>query len=108
MVKIDTSRIRGWDTFHNVFAEEFGFPKWYGRNMDAWIDCMESLDDLEAGMSSVSVQPSGVLVIQLEHVAEFATRCPDQYKALLECTAFVNYSRIEVGKRPVLTLAFHK
>ena len=35
-IHIDTARIKDWDSFHNVFAEAFGFPGFYGRNMDAW------------------------------------------------------------------------
>src|SRR5688572_7987636 len=40
VIKIDTQRITDWKSFHNLFAEVFGFPGFYGRNMDAWIDCM--------------------------------------------------------------------
>lgn len=35
LVKLDTRRITDWDTFHDVFAEVFGFPGFYGRNMNA-------------------------------------------------------------------------
>ena len=35
-VKIDTSLIEDWNTFHDVFADAFEFPGFYGRNMDAW------------------------------------------------------------------------
>ena len=40
LVEIDTARITDWGTFHDVFAEAFGFPDFCGRNMDAWIDCI--------------------------------------------------------------------
>ncbi len=35
VVTIDTRRITDWETFHDVFAEVFGFPEFYGRNMEA-------------------------------------------------------------------------
>ncbi len=35
-VRIDTNRIVDWNSFHDVFAEAFGFPDFYGRNMNAW------------------------------------------------------------------------
>ncbi|MCA9610738.1 MAG: barstar family protein [Myxococcales bacterium] len=35
IVAIPTRRIVDWDTFHDVFAEAFGFPGFYGRNLDA-------------------------------------------------------------------------
>ena len=50
-VAIDTRRVIDWDSFHNEFAEVFGFPRFYGRNMNAWIDCMTYLDDPESGMT---------------------------------------------------------
>ena len=29
-----------------------GFPGFYDRNMNAWIDCMSYIDELGAGMNS--------------------------------------------------------
>jgi hypothetical protein len=76
--------------------------------MDAWIDCMFSLDDAEAGMSAITVEPGGVLTLQLNEVREFAKRCPEQYAALIECAAFVNWCRVEQGQNAVIALAFYK
>jgi len=108
LIKLDTRRIVDWATFHSVFAEVFGFPDFYGRNMNAWIDCMTSLDEPKDGMTSVHAPSGGVLVLQLEHVGDFARRCPEQYDALIECAAFVNWRRIEVGEPAVLALSFWK
>ena len=108
LVKLDTSRITDWETFHSVFAEMFGFPDFYGRNMNAWIDCMTYIDDPEDAMTTVHAPPGGVLVLELEHVTEFAVRCPQQYDAIIECSAFVNWRRIKVGESAVLTLSFSK
>jgi hypothetical protein len=53
VVMLDTRRILDWNTFHDVFAEAFGFPDFYGRNMNAWIDCMSSLGEPRDAMTSV-------------------------------------------------------
>jgi hypothetical protein len=108
IVKLDTRRIRDWSTFHDVFAEVFGFPDFYGRNMSAWIDCLTYVDEPGDAMTSIHAPPDGVLVIQLDHVDDFAVRCPDLYAAIIECAAFVNWRRIEMGHEPVLSLSFHK
>lgn len=108
VVRIDARRILGWDTFHDVFAQEMGFPGFYGRNMDAWIDCMTSLDKPGDGMTSVHVPKGGVLTVHFDHVDDLANRYPDIYDAIIECSAFVNHRRIETGEGPVLTLSFHK
>ena len=108
IVRIDGRRITGWDSFHAVFAEAFGFPAFYGRNMNAWIDCMSSLDSPEDGMTAVHAPPGGVVTLELQHVGDFAARCPEQYAAIVECSAFVNWRRIEAGQPAVLALAFHR
>lgn len=107
MVHIPTRQIRDWDSFHTVFADVLGFPKFYGRNMNAWIDCLTYADE-DDGMRSVTVAPGQVLTLQLDEVEAFAARCPEQYAAIIEGSAFVNWRRIEVGDPPVLALAFSK
>ncbi|HZV35960.1 MAG TPA: barstar family protein [Verrucomicrobiae bacterium] len=51
---IDTKRISDWNSFHSVFSEVMGSPNFYGRNMDAWIDCMTNFDD---GMTRFTIGP---------------------------------------------------
>ena len=84
-VRIDTTKICDWASFHDVFSETFGFPDFYGRNMDAWIDCVTDLDDPAAGMSKIHAPEGGVLVLQLDGVDDFAERCPEQYRAVVDC-----------------------
>jgi hypothetical protein len=108
IVKIDTKIIKDWNTFHEVFFQVFGFPEFYGRNMDAWIDCMTYLDDPSAKMSKMHVTHDELVVLQLENIGDFAMRCPEQYAAIIECTAFVNWRKIETGEKAVLALAFYK
>ena len=108
IVKVDTRRIMDWGTFHSVFAELFGFPDFYGRNMNAWIDCMTSLDAPADGMTSVHAPLGGVVVLHLDFVDEFSARCPEIFAAIVECAAFVNLRRTEMGEEPVLALSFHK
>jgi hypothetical protein len=107
VVAIPASEIRDWDTFHDVFAAALGFPDFYGRNMNAWIDCLTYADE-DDGMRAMVVPPGDVLTLQLAGAAEFAERCPEQYAALVECSAFVNWRRIEAGQGPIVALSFHK
>jgi hypothetical protein len=48
------------------------------------------------------------LALQLEHVDDFARRCPEQFAAIVECAALVNWRRIEQGYPAVLALSFFK
>ena len=40
IVDIAVSQITDWQSSHDVFATTLGFPDFYGRNMNAWIDCL--------------------------------------------------------------------
>lgn len=106
-IQIDADKIEDWESFHDLFSKALGFPNFYGRNMNAWIDCMTYLDDLNVGMTSLHVVAGDVLVICLSEARDFKKRCPDIYDALVECSAFVNYRRIEKGQSAVLALSFH-
>jgi hypothetical protein len=103
IVEIPMSKITDWDTFHDTFAKELGFPGYYGRNMNAWIDCLTYEDD---GMTAHPVAPGEVLTLQLADCREFRARCPHIYEALIDSAAFVNWRRIELGDPSILTLSY--
>ena len=105
-VSLDCNKIKDWESFHDEFRRVFGFPDFYGKNMNAWVDCLTSLDAPEDGMTAVHCEPGRVLTLQLENVKDFQRRCPEQYKALIECAAFVNWRRLEVDEHSVLALSF--
>lgn len=104
LIDIPSNRIVDWTTFHEVFAKVLGFPAFYGRNMEAWIDCMTDADDPDTGMVRAAVQSGQLMTLQIDDADDFAKRCPAQFNALIECTAFVNYRRIETGRKPFLSL----
>ena len=107
-VELDTACITDWASFHDVSARTLGFPAFYGRNMNAWVDCMTSLDDPADGLTRVHAPAGGVLVLCLTDATAFAARCPAIFQALVECAAFVNYRRREAGETPVLALSFFR
>ena len=103
-VRLDASRLHDWDAFHDVFASTFGFPDFYGRNMDAWIDCMTDLSE-DTGMATVRGSSSDPVVLYLDNIDAVPREI---YEALVACSAFVNWRRLEVGNPAVLILAFHR
>jgi Barstar (barnase inhibitor) len=103
IVEVPMSQITDWDSFHDTFAHALGFPDFYGRNMNAWIDCLTYEDD---GMTAYPVQPGDVLTLQLLECREFRARCPEIYEALIDSVAFVNWRRIELGDPPILALSY--
>jgi RNAse (barnase) inhibitor barstar len=103
-VRLQTQGIHDWDGFHSVFAKTLGFPGYYGRNMNAWIDCMTYLDDADAGMTTVTVAPGELFHLEVEDTQNFQKRVPEIFQAFIECAAFVNMRRIEQEENPVLAL----
>lgn len=70
-VSLDCDRISDWPSFHQEFATVFGFPDFYGKNMNAWIDCMTYVDDAAAGMSAIHCERGSMLVLELLNVETF-------------------------------------
>ena len=63
---------------------------------------MTSVDCTEDRMTAVTGAPGEILILKIAHPFEFRQRCPEQYDALIECAAFVNYRRVDAGETPVL------
>jgi len=99
-VRLHSEGITNWDTFHSVFAETMGFPDFYGRNMNAWIDCM-GFDD---GMTRFKMEPGELFHLEVADTEDFARRQPEIFQALIECAAFVNCRFALRGEPPVLAL----
>ena len=105
-VSLDTTRIKDRDSFHDEFARAFGFPDFYGRNMNAWIDCMSYLDEPESGMTSIPLEKGEPIVLDIPAALEFKTRCRELFDDLIECSAFVNKRFVDSGDIPILSLMF--
>jgi hypothetical protein len=106
VVRIDMHAICDWPSFHAVFSNAIGFPDYYGNNMNAWIDCMSYLNDPNGSDTKLLAGPGEIVVLYLDHMAEFRTRCPEIHDALIEATAFVNRRVLDMDQPPVLALAY--
>ena len=45
IVLIDGTAFASKERLHDELAFKLGLPKWYGRNWDALLDCLSSIDD---------------------------------------------------------------
>ena len=106
-IRINAYIIIDEETFHSVFSDTFGFPDFYGRNMNAWIDCMGYLDKPAAAMSSVHVAPDESLSLIIDGASSLKARCPELYEELVECAAFVNQRCAETGRVPLLSVTMY-
>jgi hypothetical protein len=103
---IDTDKIRDWSSFHRVCKEAFGFPDFYGMNLNAWIDCLSDLDE-DYGMSRFPHLPPGELLhVTLSDAPDFRRRLPEVFDALIDSVSFVNFRYRSAGREPKLALVF--
>lgn len=102
-VTIDCLTIRDWETFHDAFEQAFGFPGWYGRNLNAWIDCMTWLD--EDDMSDFKALPGEIVLLELTNASKMKRIAPDILAATFEMAAFCNWRRNEKGHPPLLLVS---
>ena len=104
-VRLNTEQITDWASFHLVWKEAFGFPDFYGNNMNAWIDCMSYLT-VDDGMTQIKISSDEILQIEVTRTENFNTRLPEIFDALVECTAFVNNRFIEAKESARISLVF--
>lgn len=104
---IDFSQVKSFEDFHCVFKEKLWFPSFYGMNMDAWNDCMSSLDYPEHWMSTVHINKWETLIIEWKNIKPLKKGYPDIYDALIECSAFVNWRRTNEWWNPLISLSFY-
>jgi hypothetical protein len=99
----DGARIDGWDAFHDQSAAVFGFPDFYGRNMNAWIDCLIYVREGD-GMSRFTLGPEAPLVVEVANSQVFRERAPEIFTAFLDGVTFVNNEQRAAGETPALQL----
>jgi RNAse (barnase) inhibitor barstar len=94
--RIDGKSLADWEKFHDFFASTFDFPAYYGRNMDAWNDCMSDY-----------CYSKGLVSLHIDNAAEFKTMNPTAFAAIVECSAFINWRSTDKGGDPLIVLSFY-
>jgi RNAse (barnase) inhibitor barstar len=105
-LRIDGSKIGDAKTLHAELAAAFGFPKSYGKNLDALVDCLSDLDNPKAKMTKVTVPAGQVLTLVIDDAGPLIEKAPALFRILVEATSFVNFRRMEEGKPGLIALAF--
>lgn len=100
---LDGASITDWDAFHTQCQKVFGFPDFYGRTLDAWVDCLSYLRD-EEGMSSFRLGPDEALRIEVRHADALRQKAPDILEELTFCIDAINDRYADYGEKPALEL----
>lgn len=102
-VRLDGAQITDWSSFHAACQIAFGFPDYYGRNMDAFVDCLSYLRD-EEGMTKFRLKPSEVLQIEVLHAEQMRKQAPDILEEVAFCIEGINERYADYGEKPALEL----
>lgn len=87
-----------------MVAHALRFPDYYGRNGDAFIDCLRDIAD---GRDVAAVLgPDETLTIDLGDGRAFRERCPEQFAALVDWTALVNGESVYNDEARRIAFAF--
>ena len=93
--KLDGESLISVDSFNDQFASTFGFPYYYGRNMNAWNDCM-----------SDHCLGQGMISLHIENVRIFREQAPQLFEALVDSSAFSNWRSTSEGGAPMIALSY--
>ena len=100
-VEIEGEKILSAEDFHSYFATTFEFPAYYGRNWDAWIECMS-----ESAERIVKLRQCAILTLNVRNQPAFQGNCPDVWGDFIDCTAFINSEFLDAGNEPILAVSY--
>jgi hypothetical protein len=80
-----------------------GLPEFYGRNLNAWIDCLSDLR-ADTRMTRFQLEPGQVLLIELAGASDLRRRLPNVFEGFIDAIATVNQRCRNEGTGPALAL----
>jgi hypothetical protein len=101
-VRLDAKQMGDWPAFHAECKRAFGFPDYYGNNLDAWVDCLSYLRD-DDGMTRFRLGPDETLRIDIVNAAALPA---DIAEELRFCVEAINDRYADYGEKPALELVF--
>lgn len=100
-ITVDFRQVRDLQQIHEILAEAFLFPDFYGKNGHALIDCWSSLRFPEEGMTGITLGQDEVLLLEVKGVTRLG-RLLMQFVAAVEA---VNERAVkEMGQQPLIVL----
>jgi RNAse (barnase) inhibitor barstar len=86
---VNGATIVSWPSFHDEFSRAFRFFDGYGRNREAWIDCMTDLHGPNA-LSGLRLPPGEPIEIVLNDSATMVKSHPEVFAELLRLVRYAN------------------
>jgi len=94
--QIDGTAIVDWDSFHDEFQRQFGFFDGYGRNMDAWNDCMRDMytNGEYKSLTKFDLRDEDTFTLVVMNAAQWKKNAPEVFSTFEDCSSFCNSERV--------------
>jgi RNAse (barnase) inhibitor barstar len=102
-IHVNGAAIFDWPSFHDEFSRAFRFFDRYGRNRDAWIDCMTDLHGPNA-LSGLRLPADEPIEIVLNDSATLAKSYPEMFAELVTLVRYANDRYAEAQERVRITV----
>lgn len=95
---INGASIQCWESFHDEFQKKLGFFESYGRNMNAWIDCLSDVytNGNYDSLIKFNLNEGDKLILLVVNVDVWREVSRETFDAFIECTLEVNSERTNI------------
>lgn len=100
-VIIDFVKIKSIDDFYDEMTRVFGFPAFFGRNGNAFIDCLFSLRYPQDEMTAIHIRKDEYIIMELVNFSSASQNVKD---TLIISIEFVSMKCKEKGQEPSILL----
>ncbi|KAA8993836.1 barstar family protein [Affinibrenneria salicis] len=104
-ITLNFSSIKTVDELYDELSLKLGFPDFFGRNIDAVIDCMFGVRYPDEGMIKVNVSEDGCLSLNIKNFSSADVKLKD---SIIHIVEYVNYKYQFKGLEPAILLCFIK
>ena len=98
-IELDANEMLTWDAFHTHCQARLGFPAFYGRNLNAWIDCLTYVEQ-DDGMSAIVLAPGESLDLLVRNGKNWGKAAPDVVAGFSDAVDPVNQRISAAGADP--------
>lgn len=100
-LSVDFSQVKNLDEMHDALAAAFDFPDFYGKNVNALIDCWSSLRFPEDEMSGITAEKDEVILLTVKGMSHMDQFMMNHFTIAVEN---VNRFSIECTGLPLILL----
>ena len=101
----DFYKIKIDDDFHDEMKRLFGFPDFYGKNFNAFIDCLSSLRFPEDGMTNIHLDKDEYLLMEIKGIHSLSDEIRHGFLLSIEV---INQGAISFGDEALIFLLLIK